>query len=300
MNLLFALLLGALQGATEFLPVSSSGHLVLAQHLLGIKQPGLFFEALLHMGSLAAVLIFYRNDIQTILVDFFRGAKQLIGKEQAEKRILDLEGIRIALFVCVASFPTMLIGLSLNDLLDPSAGTPLIGAKSVSAALLVNGCILFGYRWLTQPEESDIPPDGTIPPSQEQSKVTLWGMSLAHALIIGIAQGLAVMPGISRSGSTITTAIMLGVRRNEAARFSFLLSIPAIVGAFLLKLRELNLSEVSLPQWGIFCVGTLVAGVVGWLCLRWLVRLLKATKFYAFAYYCWAVGLFSLVFLLFR
>ena len=285
MTLLEAIMLGILQGATEFLPISSSGHLVLGEHALGLQEPQLLFDITLHVGTLVSVMAFYWRDLLMIAAGLWRGL--LDGARQRSLRaLLAPQGMRLAMLVLLATLPTGLIGLLLKDLLEPTDGQRAISAAMVCGLLLLNGLILkanavFATR---QPDASDQPSrDGAL---------ALWNMTPLIALLIGVAQGVAVLPGISRSGMTITCALALGVERMHAARYSFLLSIPAILGALVLKLDPAAFATSqgqgsALPM---FLAGAAAAGLVGYGCLVLLTHLLRRAQFHHFAWYCWAVG----------
>lgn len=282
MSFLEALLLAVIQGATEFLPISSSGHLVLAQYFLGIEEPQLLFDIVLHVGTLLAVVVFYREAIAEIVRDTLTGLKNLA----KTKKLSDFfagEGARVAFLVCIATVPTGIIGLLLEDLLDPGEGPRVITAAVVCGVLIVNGFILIAHRWI---RERDIERSGVL---------TVWNITLAGALLIGICQGLAVLPGISRSGATITAALLVGTARGQSAKFSFLLSIPAILGALVLKFDPSLFAVGGGGNLGIFLFGAVVAAVVGYFCLRLLVLLLERAQFHHFAWYCWAVGIAGLI-----
>jgi undecaprenyl-diphosphatase len=276
-----AILLAVVQGATEFLPISSSGHLVLGQTFLGISEPQLLFDIVLHVGTLLAVVVFYRDSIRDIVVDSWSGAQNVVrtGKPAS---FFDGEGARVAALVGLATIPTGLLGVALERLLDPEGGERIITASVVCGVLIVNGFILITHRWL---DEREVERDGLL---------TVWKLTLLGALFIGLAQGVAVLPGISRSGTTITAALLVGVTRTQAARFSFLLSIPAILGALVLKFDP-TVFAGSTDGLFVFILGALVAAVVGYLCLRLLVLLLERAQFHHFAWYCWIVGIAGLI-----
>lgn len=281
MSFIEALLLAVVQGATEFLPISSSGHLVLMQTVLGLDEPLLLFDIVLHVGTLLAVVIFYRDSIADIVKDSWTGL-QAFAKTRSLSDLFAGEGARVALFVVAATIPTGVIGLLLEDLLDPGGGARIITAPVVFGILIINGFILITHRWI---EERDARP---------ARELTVWNMTLWAALLVGVAQGLAVLPGISRSGTTITAALLLGAARTRAARFSFLLSIPAILGALVLKFDASAFAGGS-GSAVVFVVAALAAGAVGYLCLRLLVLLLQRAQFHHFAWYCWVVGVIGLL-----
>ena len=259
-----ALLLGVLQGLTEFLPVSSSGHLVLGQSILGLKEPELFFDVLLHVGTLAAVLVFYGKDLWRIA----RGwVSYLVGGDSDEG------AARTGWLLILGSVPAGIVGVLLGGLVEQMFASP----KLAAFALLVTGGILC----LSEPGEGA---------GREEAQMTA-----KDALIIGVFQAFAIIPGISRSGATIAAALMRGVAREQAARFSFLLSVPAILGAFALKIKDLEgpLGGKLLP----YAVGALAAAVVGAVALGWLIRLVRGGNLARFRYYCWGAGALALLYL---
>jgi undecaprenyl-diphosphatase len=249
MTVLAAALLGLVQGLTEFLPVSSSGHLVLAGALIGVPEGSLSFDIILHLGSLAAVLAVYFKDITALITGVF-----------ARRR----EDLTLAGLLILGSIPAGIAGFLLADRIESLFSSPAI----VSGMLLFTGCVLFATRFAGTGQRPDPTPGGS--------------------LVIGLFQAIALVPGISRSGMTISAGLFVGVRRERAARFSFLLSIPAILGAALLDLTgsggigSLDLSVVA--------VGFIVAAITGYLALRLLIRFLAAGRFHFFAWYCWVLG----------
>jgi undecaprenyl-diphosphatase len=279
MNLLQALLLGALQGATEFLPISSSGHLKIGGALLGLQEPDLLFDIILHVGSLAAVCAVYWRDLANILQGLWRGldALRLGGGLQAA---FEPEGSRLAALVLLTTIPTAVVGLALEDLItDASVGM-------VGGLLLLNSLILLSSR-LALRRAHDAAPRRT-------HLLSLWGLTPWTALLIGVAQGVAAFPGISRSGMTITACLLLAVPREHAARFSFLLSIPAILGALVLKLDPTLWQQADPDRLLRYGLGALTAAAVGYLSLRLLLRLLRQAHFHHFAWYCAAAGLLAI------
>lgn len=248
--------LGLLQGLTEFLPVSSSGHLVLFQQFLGDMGDKLFFDLTLHMGTLFVVLWFYRKEVFAIVRDLF------IGEEPWRQRA----GVRMAIFIVVASIPTALIGLTLEDVFERSFSTPSV----LIVTFALTGTFLFVSKWA---------PTG----NSDEHTMKWW-----HALVLGLVQGMAITPGISRSGSTIVAALFLGLNREVAARFSFLMSVPAIAGATLYKFKDVSADSVD---WTAVGVGTLVSMVSGYLALVLLVRLVQNGQFSRFSWYCWGAAI---------
>lgn len=268
MTIIQALVLGIVQGLTEFLPISSSGHLVLVQHLYGLREAELSFDVSVHVGTLAAVILYFRRDILDILGGLMRALLGMLAHGTA--RDSDRPHVRLAGLIVLGSIPTAAIGLALHGIADRLFASPLI----TGAMLLLTGALLFATRPSRHPRN-----DAGRP---------LEALTIKDALVIGLVQGLAVMPGISRSGSTIAVGILTGIRHESAARFSFLLSIPAVAGAALLVLKDaLGQGRVHLPT---CLLGGLTAMVVGYAALALLVFLVQKGRLYVFAPYCWVVG----------
>jgi len=251
-----ALTLGALQGVTEFLPVSSSGHIAIGALLFGIHDPPLSLSIVLHAGTLLATLFLFRADVARLLADFTKGITR-------PREWLATESGQMSAGVVLASIPTAVIGLLLKDSVEAWQSVPWI----VGVCLLVSAALVLTTRRGGG--------DRAVLP-------------LAAALLVGIAQGIAVLPGISRSGTTIAVAMMLGMTGAAAFRFSFLLSLPAVLGAVLLELsKDGALASVGLPVW----IGGAVATLVGVISLVFLRRLVDQGRFWAFALYLVPLGL---------
>jgi len=271
LNAIEAIVLGTVQGLTEFLPVSSSGHLVLFQNFLGLNEPELIFDICLHVGTLSAVIIvFYRE-----ILDILRALFQIQGRMKMAggfKRLCETDpSIRMALLIVVGSIPTAVIGLLFREITDQLFGSTTI----VGCMLLVTGTLL----WLTRHIRGGGRPVGQT--------------TLKDALLIGIVQGLAILPGISRSGATISTALFLSVDRKVAGRYSFLLSIPAIAGALVLGLDAPDL-QTTIPM-DTIVVGSAVSAAVGWFALVILLRVVDRGQLHRFSPYCWLLGIVTLV-----
>ena len=266
-----AIILGIVQGLTEFLPVSSSGHLVLFQNLFGFKEPELLFDISLHVGTLIAVCIVFFKEIRAILVALVRlpGLIRIAGGLRPVFN--DNEDVRIALLIVVGSIPTAILGFLFHKISNQIFGAVWI----VGVMLIVTGTLL----WLTRQLRSEGRP--------------LLQVSMKDALIVGVVQGLAVLPGISRSGSTISIALLLGVDREVSGRYSFLLSIPAILGALLLGFDS-SIAETSISG-GMVLLGTFSAGIVGYAALKVLLHIIKQGQLYWFAPYCWLLGVGALI-----
>ena len=256
---LSALVLGVVQGLTEFLPVSSSGHLVLFQHWLPVSGDPVAFDLALHLGTLIPVLWVYRADLGTVLHDVTKG----------EGAYWQRPGVRLLLVLIAATIPTAAIGLGLEDVFEKL----FHNARAVGVAFAVTGTVL----WFTR----------AIPKGTMDAHELTW----AKAITIGLAQGVAITPGISRSGSTIAAGLFLGMDREAAARFSFLLSIPAIGGAFILKMGGLSTETVALVP---MLIGVFASAVSGYVALRILLRLVRGGDFSKFAFYLWPLAVFAL------
>jgi len=264
-------LLGIIQGLTEFLPVSSSGHLVLFQNLFGLKEPELLFDICLHAGTLLAVLIVFFKEISQIIITLFK-IPSMAKYSGGFRPLFDLNtDVRMAVLIVIGSIPTAALGLLFREIADRLFGSTLI----VGLMLIITGFVL----WLTR---------RIIVNGRPLKKMTI-----KDALVIGFIQGMAIIPGISRSGSTIATALFLGVNREVAGRYSFLLSIPAIVGALILGFDDPGIGT-SL-SFGMIAAGTVASAVVGWAALKFLLSVVKKGQLYRFAPYCWIVGLVTIV-----
>lgn len=251
------MLLGLVQGLTEFLPVSSSGHLVLAERLLGVDPPGVLLEAMLHWGTLAAVVIVFRKDIVALL-------KSLRGKGSVKQR-------KEVGFLIAGTVPVIAVGLLFRETIQ-SAFSSLLG---VGIGLLLTAVILtLGYMARRRARRPSI--------------------RFPDALAVGLAQAAAVFPGVSRSGATISVGTMMGLTAAQAARFSFLLAIPALFGAGLLNLLE-ALNAPGTHDWIGIILGSLCAFVSGWLALRAVLALISRGRFWIFAVYCLLVGTGTIV-----
>jgi len=274
MNSTEAIILGIIQGLTEFLPVSSSGHLVLFQQLFGLKEAELFFDVCVHLGTLVAVIIVFRQEIIKIISALLQLVSLAGQKEKFLQNVKSDPELKMAVFIVIGSIPTAILGLLFASIADRLFSSALI----TGLMLMVSGLLL----WLTRKA-------GTHAVS-----TSIGHLTPGKALIIGIVQGLAIIPGISRSGSTISTGLLLGVDRETAARYSFLLSIPAIVGAGLLSLKE-GFSQTNPAIW-ISLLGAVPAALVGYGALKSLLHMVKKGRLYVFAPYCWLVGILAILF----
>ena len=271
MEPLQSVMLGTIQGLTEFLPVSSSGHLVLLQNLFGLREPELLFDISLHIGTLIAIFIVFYQEIRNILQTLLRLPVLIKSSENLQSLFANNEEIRISALIIVGSIPTAILGILFHKIADQIFGAVWI----VGVMLLITGALL----WFTRQMSIEGRP--------------LRKVSIRDALLIGLMQGLAIMPGISRSGSTISIALLLGMNRELAGRYSFLLSIPAILGALILGLNS-TIIQTDIPG-KIILLGTFTAGIVGYIALKVLLRLVKQGQLHYFAPYCWLLGAVTLI-----
>lgn len=266
-----AIVLGLVQGVAEFLPISSSGHLSLLQHFFSMEEPDALYNILLHFATLIAVCVVYWRDVVDMVVEFFRGIAALFSHDSPRGN--PPEGRRLVLLIILATLPLFLV-LPIDDIVEGMGASPVF----VSVMLLVTGCILF------------------LSDRYGGGKKNARTATVKDALLVGLAQGLATIPGLSRSGTTISAGMALGFDRNFAVRFSFLMSLPAVLGATLLKVVKVAVQgTVDTSLLPMYLTGMVVAGVVGYFSIRLVKLLADKGKFGKFAYYCWIVGVIALI-----
>lgn len=259
MDILQSFLLGLLQGLTEFLPISSSGHLALGQYFLGVEdQSGLTFEIVVHFGTLFSIFVYYRK----ILLDLVKAGVSFAVSPAKQKTNPQ---VKLIGFILLSMIPAGIVGFTLKDQVEAIFTSPLL----VSGMLIITGFVLFLTKFV-----------------RENNKEVSTGKSI----LIGLAQAFALIPGISRSGSTISAALYLGVKREDAANFSFLMVIPVIAGATLLEIRDLIKIGAESPEIMSLVVGFFTAFISGYFALKYLIIILKRKGFHYFGYYCWLVG----------
>ena len=268
-----AIAMGIIQGLTEFLPVSSSGHLVLGAHLLELTEPSILFDAVLHVGTTLPILWLYRGEIANILS---RLARPWLLKSTYDKDPTS----RFALAIIVGTIPTALIGFFLRSLFEQLFASPF----AVAIALLVTGMVLLLTARTTR--ATDLP----------RSSFPERTLTLNRGLLVGIAQGFAITPGISRSGLTIATGLLLGIDAKVATTFSFLLSLPAIAGATLLQIRHADYAGGALE----LLLGSVAAAISGYFALIVVIRAVLRRRFHWFTTYLWLLGGTVLVYLIVR
>ncbi|MEX2573956.1 MAG: undecaprenyl-diphosphate phosphatase [Balneolaceae bacterium] len=268
MDLLQSILLGLLQGITEFLPVSSSGHLVLARAFLGRDlEPGITFEIVVHFGSFCSIAIYYRRKVKEIIVDLFRSFSP---DGIRTKRYANDPNTRLSLIILLSMIPAMYVGFTMKDAIESMFLNPLL----VSFMLLITGFLLFSTKLVSAPKKD---------------------LDAKSGLLMGLAQALAILPGISRSGSTISAGLFTGVDREMVANFSFLMVLPVLAGAMLLELTEIAENGIESAAVVSLIAGFLTSFIAGYIALTYLIILLKKEKFHYFSYYCWFVGIGGII-----
>lgn len=269
MEIIDSFLLGLIQGLTEFLPISSSGHLVLGKALLGDNlEKSITFEVVVHFGTLCSIGIYYRRKLADMVTSLWKLVKSPI----RVREISDSDtNVKLMGFILLSMLPALVVGITLKEQVEDLFLNPLM----VSVMLIVTGCILYATRF---------------------RHIFSNHIKAGNAFGIGLAQAFAILPGISRSGSTISLGLYLGIKREEVANFSFLMVIPVIAGAMLLEVR--NIIELGIPfddAMGLI-IGFLTAFISGYFALKYLIIMLQNKGIYPFAWYCWAVGITGLVY----
>ena len=270
MTYLSSFLLGLVQGLAEFLPISSSGHLSIAQNLLGLNtEIPEFFDVLLHLGTLVAVFVAYWRDICDMVAELIHGVGDLV-HGTTPRQVPPAR--RLILLIIVGTLPLFIL-LPIHKQVQALSNNMVF----IGAALVVTGFLLFACDLV------------------RKGKKTERTATIADVLVVGLGQAIATMPGISRSGMTIATGCVMGFERKFAVRFSFLLSIPAVLGANILSLKDALDTGIIWAEVPMSVVGVVTAAVVGYACIRLLRLVAEKGRFGAFAYYCWAVGLLTLL-----
>ncbi|MCB5852993.1 undecaprenyl-diphosphate phosphatase [Flavonifractor plautii] len=273
MTYFMSILMGIIQGVAEFLPISSSGHLALFQTFFGMEnmeEKYMFFTVLLHFGTLISVCMVYWRDIVDMIREFFLGIAALAGRK--DTGVAPPPARRMVMLIIIATVP-LFVMVFLRDAVNQLFSNSIM----VSCALLATGFILFFSDRMARGHK------------------TAKNATVADALIVGCGQALAVIPGLSRSGTTISVGMMRGFDRAFAVRFSFLMSLPAVLGANVLEIKDALASNFPIEELPMYLVGVAVSAVVGYFAIRLVKSLSDKGKFGKFAYYCWAVGLGSLV-----
>lgn len=273
MTYLYTAFLGLVQGIAEFLPISSSGHLSLFQNFLGLQsaeESNLFLDVLLHLGTLISIFVYYWHDIVDMVREFFAGCTALVHPDPNEKE--PPAARRLVMLVIVGTLPLFVI-LPLKHFIDAL----YYNTWFIGFALLCTGCLLF------------------LSDRMAKGRKTERTVSIVDILLIGCGQALATIPGLSRSGTTISVALSRGCKREFAVRFSFLLSIPAVIGANLLSLVDAVKAGIDWSLMPAYLLGVVIAAVSGYFAIRLVNTMANKGKFGKFAYYCWGVGILTLI-----
>lgn len=283
--MLSSIFLGLVQGISEFLPISSSGHLSLFQHFFGLTgiDENLFFDVLLHLGTLIAIFVYYWKDIVDLLKELVRLISTLFGSDKAGKKPAQPSGGkgklanltpdgRMIVMIIIATIPLFIV-LPIKDRVEAMYGNTIF----IGCALLLTGLLLFASDRMAR------------------GRKTARNATMVDALVVGFGQAIAVVPGLSRSGTSISAGLFRGFQRKFAVRFSFLMSIPAVLGANIISIKdavEAGIDSAAMPG---YIVGTIAAAVSGYFAIRLVNLLADKGKFGSFAYYCWGVGAAAIV-----
>ena len=286
MTIVQAIILGVIQGLTEFLPVSSSGHLAIMKNILRVDlETGALYDVLLHVATLVAICIVMRKDIAKLILEFISIVRDVFTNflifidrithkdDQYYIKIMSSAYRRFVVLIIVSSIPTAIIGFLLNDIIE-----------TVENELLVPGICLIATAVIIL--ISDFLADGTKKPKDA---------TVYDAFAIGTAQGIATLPGLSRSGTTITACILCGFDRKFAVKYSFIMSMPAIFGALILKLSKISSDTVTGGDIAVYIVGMVIAAVVGYFALIFTTKLVQKKSFKYFAFYCFGIGVVSII-----
>lgn len=284
MSLLEAVLMGLIQGLTEFLPVSSSGHLAIFKQILHIElDTGILFDVLLHLGTLLAVFVAYFKDIKRLIIEGFGilfdcisnsvifVTNKIHNDEQPYRHIVRNAYRKFVMLVIVSTIPTAIIGYAAKDLIETASKILIVPG----ICLIITSILLF---------VADKYNSGTKTPKH---------VSYNNAFIIGICQGIATLPGISRSGTTITACLLSGFDKRFAVKYSFIMSIPAILGAAVLELKDIGSIKINSQEILYYGIGALVSAVVGYICIKTMLVVVRKKKFKIFAVYCLLVGIIA-------
>ncbi|MEN6292152.1 MAG: undecaprenyl-diphosphatase UppP [Methanobacterium sp.] len=272
MDIIQALVLGIVQGLTEFLPVSSSAHLVFVPYIIGTTS-SLAYDTLLHIGTLVAVVAYFWNDIINMLKSFFSSLLDIF-RGQFRKGLQEDQFKKLAWFVIIGTIPAGLAGVLFESTFESLFSNVII----VGFFLIITGFLLWGSEMMSRKIED---------------KKSLKNMTLKNSIMIGIAQACAIAPGISRSGATISAGLFLGVDKELAARYSFLLSIPAILGAALVQAKDIG-SMMDIGS--VAAIAGFIAAIIsGYLAVRFMLKLIKERNLLPFAYYCWIIGPLAMI-----
>lgn len=271
MDIIYAIIVGIVQGLTEFLPISSSAHLIFFQQFLGLEQANLAFDTLLHLGTLVAVGIYFYKDLIRMFKAFFSSIKDIF-KGKFKEGYKNDPYKKLTWLVIVGTIPAGLIGVFFKDIIEGMFQSFAIPAFF----LLITGLLLYVSQRINIGNR------------------TIRKMGMKDTIIIGLAQGLAIIPGISRSGATISSGLLLGLNKEFTAKFSFILAIPAILGATIVQLKDISIGlDLNML---VYIAGFLAAAISGYFAISLLLRLIRTKNLDIFAYYCWIIGIAILIY----
>ena len=260
--------MGIFQGFSEFLPISSSGHLAVLQYFFGIEEGNLFLTTMLHLGTLISIIIVYFNDIKLMIVEFLKLIYSTIKREKIKINKYQ----KYAIMIIISTIPTVIIALIFKDLVD----SLFTNIRFISIAFIITGFLL----WFAS--------------KRHREEKSIKEASILDAILIGLAQAIAIVPGISRSGSTIVASLLRGFKNEVATEYSFILAIPTILGAALLGFGDVVKGNVNILINGQLFVGVILSTIVGIISIKALVGILNKNKLHYFSYYLWAVGIIIL------
>ena len=266
MEILKIIILAIVQGLTEFLPVSSSGHLALAEYLLGIESPGVTLEVFLHFGTFMSVLVIFWKDIIKIILAVFGNFWKVWKYPTVMK---ENENFAMGIYIIISMIPAGIVGLLFEEQFDGLFDNICM----VGLALIITGTVLFLTQWA----------------QNERRPLNWW-----RTILMGIAQAIAIIPGISRSGSTVSTGMFLGMPREKVAKFSFLMALPLIFGATIMKAKEALATDGFV--WSGIIIGTVTAFLFGYFAVKWLLRAITRGRLYMFGFYCLILGFIAIIF----
>jgi len=272
MDIIQAIIIGTVQGLTEFLPVSSSAHLVFVPYLLGAES-SLAFDTLLHIGTLVAVIAYFWNDILHMIKSFISSLMDL-SRGRFRKGLQEDQFKKLAWMIIIGSIPAGLAGILLKDFFEGLFNN----IPAVGFFLIITGILLYASEMVSR---------------KISNKSCVSEMNVKNSLIVGVAQACSIAPGISRSGATISAGLFLGMERELAARFSFLLSIPAILGAALVQIKDIS-SLVDIST-GAVIAGFIASIITGYLAIKIVLKLITERNLLIFAYYCWIIGPLAII-----
>ena len=286
MNFIQSIIMGIVQGVTEFLPVSSSGHLAIFKHILNVEtDTGILFDILLHIGTLIAIFAVYFKDIKELFIEGCRLIADLVmnlitwcqnlaskGERRPYRKLVGTTNRKFVVLIILSTIPTGIIGVIGGNIVEVASET-----------LIVPGiCLLMTSMLLL------------IADGVKTGRKRIGSVTYTNSFVLGIFQGVATLPGLSRSGTTITACLLSGFEKSLAVKYSFIMSIPAVLGAAVLEIKDIGKVSISAGEWASYIVGMAVAAVVGYICIKTMLVVVRKKKFKGFAIYCAIIGIIAL------